>query len=107
VLVSFGGLFMLVMLLGGFLNYIVGKAIEKGGISGTDRMLGMLFGTLRGVAVVLVLVLLVGFTTMSQEDWWQESRLIPWFESAAEWVKQYFPEDVLEHLPPSPEQTET
>ena len=107
VLVSFGGLFMVVMLLGGFLNYIVGKAIEKSGISGTDRMLGMLFGALRGAAVVLVLVLLVGFTTISEKDWWQESRLIPWFESGAEWVKKYFPEDVLKNLPGPPEQTET
>jgi len=107
VLVAFGGLFMVVMLLGGFLNYIVGKAVEKGGISGTDRMLGMLFGTLRGAAVVLVLVLLVGFTTIAQEDWWQESRLIPYFESGAEWVREYFPEDVLENLPGPPEQTET
>ena len=70
-------------------------------------MLGMVFGILRGVAVVLVFVLVVGFTTISQEGWWQESRLIPYFEAGAEWVREYFPEDVLENLPGPPEQTET
>lgn len=105
ILVTFAGLFLIIMLLGGFLNYLVGKAIEKSGISGTDRIMGMLFGALRGAAVVMVLVLLAGFTTMQEADWWQDSRLLPWFESAADWVVQYFPEDILEHLPDNGEQT--
>ena len=55
---AFAGLFVAVLLLGGLVNYLIGQLVRKTGLGGTDRMLGMVFGVLRGVMVVAVLVLL-------------------------------------------------
>ena len=41
--VAIGALFICCLLLGGLLNYLVGKLVQSTGLSGTDRLLGLLF----------------------------------------------------------------
>jgi len=40
-------LFLLVLVVGGLVNYVVSRLVDKTGISGTDRVLGGLFGIVR------------------------------------------------------------
>ena len=56
------------------------------------------FGLVRGVAVIVLLVLMLGFTPFHRDAWWQESRLLPTFESAATWVKAYLPAALSNYL---------
>jgi membrane protein required for colicin V production len=51
-------------------------------------MIGMIFGVIRGVLVVSVLVFLAGFTTMPQDPWWHESALMDVFHEFATWLRQ-------------------
>jgi membrane protein required for colicin V production len=41
---AFTGLFLAVLLVGGLLTFLVGKLVEKTGLSGSDRLLGGVFG---------------------------------------------------------------
>ncbi len=91
---AFAGLFVAVLLLGGLVNYLIGQLVRKTGLGGTDRMLGMVFGVLRGVMVVAVLVLLAGLTAVPQDPWWQGSSLLPHFERIALWLRDFLPPDV-------------
>ena len=50
-------------------------------------MIGMVFGIARGVVVVAALVMLAGFTTMTQDPWWHESVLIETFHELALWLR--------------------
>jgi len=71
-------LFVGVLFAGSVVAWLVGYFVRRSVITGTDRMLGMLFGLARGVALAGVLVLaleLGGFTT---EPWWRESKLLPY-----------------------------
>ena len=54
VVIALFGLFIGTLMIIGFVNYIITLVIKKTGLSGTDRVLGMFFGLLRGGAIVLV-----------------------------------------------------
>jgi len=97
-LVSVVALFMATLLVGGLTNFLVSTLVEKTGLSGTDRALGVVFGILRGVVIVAVLVLLVGETALQRETWWQGSRLLPYFSPVADWMKAHYPADMAESL---------
>lgn len=95
---AFLALFILVLLIGGLINWAVSKAVEKTGLSGTDRSIGLVFGAARGVFIVAVLILLAGLTAMPSEPWWQDSLLIPHVRVVAVWIHALLPADMAEHF---------
>lgn len=99
VIVAFTGVFLLVLIVGGLINYLLGKLVAGTGLSGTDRMFGGLFGALRGVAIVITAVIVASFTPFVEDPWWQESMLLPEFERLSTWLVEFFPESIQEHLP--------
>lgn len=102
VIVAFVGVFVLVLVVGGLINYLLGKLVAGTGLSGTDRLVGALFGALRGAAIVLVAVIIARFTPFPDDPWWRESRLLPEFERLAVMAVRYFPDTVQEYVPPEP-----
>lgn len=100
---AFAGLFLSVLLVGGLLTFLVGKLVEKTGLSGTDRLLGGVFGGVRGLALVLAIVLFAGLTPIPQDPWWQQSRAIQSLMPLAEWAAGYLPDYILEHLDLNPD----
>lgn len=55
-------------------------------LSGTDRLLGALFGAARAALLLLVLVFLAGRTSMVQQAGWKQSVLLPHVEAAVRFV---------------------
>ncbi len=104
---AFGGLFIAVLLVGGLLTFLVGKMVEKTGLSGTDRMLGGVFGTARGVILVLVLVLVAGLTPVPRDPWWKQSATIQSLLPLADWVSGMLPESVREYIDLYPDDGES
>ena len=104
---AFAGLFLSVLLVGGLATYLVGKMVEKTGLSGTDRLLGGVFGGIRGLVLIIVLMLVAGLTPVPQDPWWQTSRSIQSLMPLAEWSAQYLPDYILEHLELNPGEKST
>ena len=75
----------------GLLNRLVGRLVIASGLGGTDKVLGMWFGFLRGLAILIVLVLLAGLTPLPYQDWWQSSLFLPRLVPVAEWVIRFMP----------------
>ena len=100
---AFAGLFILVLLVGGLVTFLVGKLVEKTGLDGTDRLLGGVFGGVRGLAIVLAIILIAGLTPVPQDPWWQQSRTIQSLMPLAEWSAQFLPDYILEHLELKPD----
>jgi membrane protein required for colicin V production len=83
-------LFIAVLLLGALVNYIINRLVSVTGLSGTDRLLGMIFGAIRGVLVVSALLFFIDqFTSFHQEKWWIESTLVHEFEFVIAWFFQH------------------
>ncbi|HEC20735.1 MAG TPA: CvpA family protein [Gammaproteobacteria bacterium] len=95
VVVSFTILFVLTLVIAALLNRLAGTLVTKTGLTGTDRMIGMIFGIARGVVLVSVLVLLAGMTTLPEDPWWRESALIDVFYKLAQWLRYNFAPDLL------------
>lgn len=104
--IGFIGLFIVVLVIGGLVNYLLGKLVESTGLSGTDRLLGGFFGIARGVAIVVAAILVTGFTPLPADPWWKESRLIRSFMPLVTWSTQFLPAAAFEYLDFEPE-TET
>ncbi|HXH03471.1 MAG TPA: CvpA family protein [Candidatus Competibacteraceae bacterium] len=97
-ILAFGGLFLATLLVGGLCNVIVNQLVRKTGLSGTDRLLGLFFGLVRGIAIVSVLVLLSGLTPLPQDPWWKQSVLLPHFQPLANWLQGFLPPSLAEGL---------
>jgi membrane protein required for colicin V production len=95
-------IFILVLILGAFIQYLIGALIKFSGLSFLDRVLGIAFGILRGLVIVMLLLIVSPKLTQVQQDqWWQESQLIPvflqWSDTAvsvyshvSNWIIQLF-----------------
>lgn len=95
---AFVALFVVTLILGALVNHLISQLVEKTGLSGTDRSLGIIFGLLRGVAIVTLLVLVAGATPMPLDDWWQNSLLLEHFEKLAVWARSLLPADIAEYI---------
>ena len=106
---GFTGLFVAVLLVGGLLNYLLGRLVAGTGLSGTDRLLGGLFGAARGLALVVVTLLVAGLTPIPADPWWRDSPTIARLMPLVDWAGSYLPDSIAEHLdfePDEPEQPE-
>lgn len=96
--VAFFAVFAAVLLVTAIVLQLVDLVVEKTGLSGTDRMLGMVFGVGRGAVVVAILVLLAGLTALPRDPWWRQSTLLPHFETLAGEIRSLLPPEFASHF---------
>lgn len=86
--VAFIALFALTLVVGAMVNHLIGELVRLTGLSGTDRLFGMVFGLARGLVVVMALVILLPLVVPVREDaWWQESAFVPHFLLFEDWAR--------------------
>lgn len=95
--------FAVVLVVGALLRVVFRRLLWSTGLSGLDRLLGMVFGFLRGVLLVSLAVFLLGFTAFTQSVWWRQSTLLPQFQGVVIWLGQNVPAGMRARLesPPS------
>ncbi len=67
-----------VLLLGALATWLISYLLDRSGLTGTDRLLGGLFGLARGGVFAAILVIMLQFAGFEQSPWWTESKLIPY-----------------------------
>lgn len=97
-LLGYGICFLAVLIAGAIVIFLVRRLVAGSGLSGSDRMLGMVFGLVRGFVLVTLLVLVLGFTPLARDPWWQKSQLLPTFQRMAAWISAELPPQVTKYL---------
>jgi membrane protein required for colicin V production len=68
------------------------------GLTLSDRLLGLIFGLARGLAIVLILVTIGGMTSLPRQDWWAAAQLAPPLETAVLAARPWLPEDIAKRI---------
>lgn len=84
---AFAAVWITVTLLG----LLVRRIAHSTGLSGTDRVLGLVLGLARGVFFAVVLVLLLGLTDVPRGPSWRESTAVTLLLPAAESFRRLLP----------------
>jgi membrane protein required for colicin V production len=91
---AFVVLFVAALLVFALVNHLIAIVVKSTGLHGTDRVLGMAFGFLRGVVVVAAIMVVGIVAEQQREDWWQDSELIAALEPVAVWLHGFIPPDI-------------
>lgn len=90
--------FVATMLVFAAARWLVSRLLRLVGLGLVDRLLGTLFGTVRGLLVVLTGVLLCGMTELPRQPWWREASLAPPLETAVTALKPWLPLQVAQRI---------
>ncbi|MDN5752254.1 MAG: CvpA family protein, partial [Nitrosospira sp.] len=74
-MLAFAGLFLSALLAMGLITMLTSALVRSVGLGFADRFFGSLFGFVRGLMVVLLIVLAAGLTALPQEPFWRKAVL--------------------------------
>ncbi len=80
------------LIAGGIVNVLLGFILKHSGLSGTDRILGMAFGFVRGVFIVALIMVVIKMTSLPSEQYARESQLYTKFNPLVNWLYSAMPE---------------
>lgn len=97
-IVAFFVLFILSLVVFTLVIFFATKMVERTGLTGADRVIGVFFGAARGLLIVTVLVALAGYTQMPRADVWRESVLLVYFQPVAIWLIDFLPAEYTKNF---------
>jgi len=103
---AFAILFFGTLIVGAIINNMIGALVKATGLSPTDRVLGMGFGLLRGLVVVVVAIAFIRYTPLSEDTWWQTSVMIEHLAVVEDWSRRTFGDEFARLLAPAENITE-
>ena len=100
VVVGFAGIFITALISFSIISYLLYRLLSIAGVSGIDRSLGSLFGLIRGLVIVAVLILAANFMDFASQPWWKDSLLVVYFDPITEFIRSLLPADIAEYVKP-------
>jgi membrane protein required for colicin V production len=95
---AFLGIFVVVWMLSGLVGLVLSKVVKAAGLGWTDRVMGALFGMIRGAIVVVALAIVAGLTALPRTAAWQDALLSSGIEAIVNGVKPLLPLSVSEKV---------
>ena len=80
-------LFVFTLFAGAAINYLFSELVKMTGLTGTDRLFGIVFGVVRGGLIVIVAYTVLKIFSVGKN--WTDSILIPWLEPVSAWATEY------------------
>ena len=91
--------FISVLIASTFVSWLVKKMVSAVGLGALDRLLGALFGILRGMVILLAATVLVGMTPLRDTQAWREANGAQWLQQFLHVLKPVLPADFGKYLP--------
>lgn len=83
----------------GLVAWLVKKLVESVGLRPVDRMLGSVFGLMRGMILLLAATVVVAMTPMKTSPWWLESTGVGVSTAVLKGLKPVLPGEFGKYLP--------
>ena len=77
----------LVLLVGWVISLVLSYFTRTMGLGPLDRVIGVVFGIVRGMVLVGLVVIGGELLHMNNEDWWGRSKLVPYGETIGDWLR--------------------
>ncbi len=90
--------FIVAVFVAGLLASIVRKMVAAVGLRPVDRLLGGVFGLVRGLVLLLAVAVAISMTPLKDSLWWQESTGAPVLSAALKGLKPALPEQFSRYL---------
>lgn len=98
VLAAFLVLFLATLLLASLLGIALSAIINKIGLGWLNRLLGALFGVVRGLVIVCILVFLAGLTELPKDARWRNAMFSAPIEALVTSILPWVPESISKHI---------
>jgi membrane protein required for colicin V production len=95
---AYAAVFFVALIVWALLVWLVSKLVKAVGLGWLDRILGGIFGIVRGGLVVLVLVWLAGLTQISEQPFWRTAQTSKMAEDAALLTKAWLPDNIARRI---------
>jgi membrane protein required for colicin V production len=95
---GFGAVFLAVLVAMTLVAIGLSRLIKSVGLGFADRALGAVFGLVRGLAIVMIAVLLAGLTALPRQTAWRHAMFNEPLVILANWVKVWLPDDMAKHI---------
>ncbi len=90
--------FIVAVFVAGLLASIVRKMVAAVGLRPVDRLLGGVFGLVRGLVLLLAVAVAISMTPLKDSLWWQESKGAPVLSAALKGLKPALPQQFSRFL---------
>jgi membrane protein required for colicin V production len=87
-------IFIVILAVGGLVGWAFSRLVRLSALNGTDRSLGALFGFCRGALLLGVFIIGGQLASFDQDNWWRNSKLIPFGTAVADWIRVMAPKGV-------------
>ena len=87
-------IFIVILVVGGLVGWAFSRLVRLSALNGTDRSLGALFGFFRGALLLGVFIIGGQLASFDRDNWWRNSRLIPYGSAVADWIRIMAPKGV-------------
>jgi membrane protein required for colicin V production len=91
--------FVATLFAGALLGFLLSKLLSVVGLGAINRLLGALFGLLRGVILILAATVVVGMTPWKSAAEWQASTAAHWATATLGVLKPVLPQEFGKYLP--------
>lgn len=98
IFLAYALIFVGTLLVGAVATWLMRKLVAGTGLTGSDRLLGGVFGVARALVLVTLVVLMLGLTPFPRDSWWKQSWLLPHVVTLAERARTFLPERIAEQI---------
>jgi len=98
VTLAYAVVFVAALIMWGVLAWLLSRVVKAVGLGWLDRVLGGLFGVLRGGLVMLALVWLAGMTAVPEQPFWRDAQTSKTAEDAALLTKVWLPDNIAQRV---------
>jgi len=77
---------------------LISRIFKATGLTGMDRVLGGVFGTVRALVIIITVLLVARFTAVADQGWYNTSVLVPYFNPVVDLVSGWLTQPLLDSI---------